>query len=676
MKKLFTLFAGMIIASAAWADEYVLKDTISTSELQTFFDNEPRAQRPEEALEAQWFEPMVISTGFNRDVIAEEIDSLYDSDGKLVKTISPIKRGNDTIAISYFNTEKEWTDPANAGNEKKQLHSYTYITEGAMRIKGPANEVFSAFPDDGRVECISDYFPGLYWLMGDYKKKNALCLREGITKTGKFVFKNIGCYQKLYFLAAAVGSGDGVKKMDAVVYYSDNTSDSASFTFLDHAKILISIKDTVKEDGVVKYGSDGKPKMETKYVVTTQYREHAACHDNFGNPPNKNDLKSFSYGNKTSYARVCEMEIDQHRLIDSISFISKLTGKDIGLVVFAVTGKVAKIGKPVASGEATEITDNSFHISWGAVDDAQSYRVDVATDEDFHHMIDGYNNQTVIGTDTTITNVSAGTDYYWRVRAVNDEGGQGKSSDREKVTTKGDPATREDAIDIEAEMATLKDAAQPVDLTIVRTLYKDGYFNTLCLPFDLASLEGTPIAGGELYKFLSARAEGESLLEINISPVSGNAVEAGKPYLIRWANPGETLTELVFRGVTVTASEGLTIGGEDEVQFVGHIGMEQIEYENHYNLFLGEKNQLYWPINDGTIMKGFRAYFAIPTGKDKSSAPVKQGTPARLSIHPNVPTSVATTEEQRTTPVKIIENGQLVIIRNGVRYNAAGQQLH
>lgn len=671
MRKLFTLLAGMLIASAMWADAYVLKDTILASELQTFFDNEPRTQRPEEVSAAQWFEPLEISSGFNRDVIAEEIDTIDNNK----YTISPIKRGNDTIVVSYFVKEEEWEHPENYDKNtiyKKLLHSYSYITQKAMGDLGKTGDKFSAFPDDGRVECISDNFPGLYWQMGDYTKKNALCLRKGITESGKFVFRNIGCYQKLYFLAAAVGSGSGEKEMKAVVYYSDNTNKETSFTFLDHANLLIPIKDTVKKDGDVQYDANGKPKMETVKYVTTKYRERAACHDNFGLPTS--DLKSFNYTNKTSYARVCEMEIDQHKLIDSISFISKLTGNDIGLVIFAVTGKVAEIATPVESEMVTtDITDNSFAISWDAVDGATSYRVDVATDEDFHHMVDGYNNETVIvGTDTVISNVSAGTDYYWRVRAVND-GGQGKSSAPRRVQTSGSPATREDANSIEAEMAALKTEGTETDLTILRTLYKDGYFNTLCLPFDLASLDGTPLAGGELFEFVSATADGENLLEINIAPVEGNVVEAGKPYLIRWANTGEVLTTLVFNGVTVTTSTGQSVGVG--VQFVGHIGMEQIEYENHYNLFLGGNNQLYWPISDGTIMKGFRAYFAIPTG-GSTPAPVRRGTPARLTIRSNVPTSVSSIQEQSNIPAKIIENGQLVIIKNGVRYNTTGQQIH
>lgn len=169
MKKFFILFAATCIASAAMADSYVLKDTITVGELQTLFDNEARTQKPEEEEAAQWFEPLEISSGFNRDVIAEEIDII---DNK--KTISPIKRGNDTIVVSYFVKEEEWEHPENFDNNtiyKKQLHSYSYITQKAMNDFGKTGETFSAFPDDGRVECISDNFSGIILADGGLHKE-------------------------------------------------------------------------------------------------------------------------------------------------------------------------------------------------------------------------------------------------------------------------------------------------------------------------------------------------------------------------------------------------------------------------------------------------------------------------------------------------------------------------
>lgn len=679
MKKFFILFAATCIASAAWSDAYVLKDTIPASELQTLFDNEARTQKPEEAEAAQWFEPLEIVSGFNRDVIAEEIDTIEN-----IKTISPIKRGNDTIVVSYFVKKEEWEHPENFDNNtiyKKQLHSYSYITQKAMNDLGKTGETFSAFPDDGRVECISDNFPGLYWQMGDYTKKNALCLRKGITESGKFVFRNVGCYQKLYFLAAAVGSGSGEREMNAVVYYSDGTNKGTSFTFLDHANLLIPIKDTIRVEGVAQYDANGKPRMETVKYVTTKYRERAACHDNFGLP--SSNLKSFSYGNKTSYARVCEMEIDQHKLIDSISFISKLTGTDIGLVIFAVTGKVANIAAPDANSDphsrapmrANDITENSFHVEWDAVAGAASYRIDVATDVDFHHMVDGYNNETVItGTDTIIEGLDNDHEYYWRVRSVDASGGQSASSAPRRTRTSGGsvPETGETNSDITAELTPYLNEALP-SINIYRTLYRDGYFNTLCLPFDLDAegIAASPIKDCELFSFVSAEKIGVAQLDIIIRPET--EIVAGVPYLVRWANTGDVIpSPLTFTNVEIRDVEGQTIGEENEVRFVGHISQEQIPFLDQSNLFVGEENTLYWPDNTNSNMKGFRAYFAIPNSSPLS---VPRGSAARLVIGANMPTDIDNIQKEQVQSRKVIENGVLLIEHNNVRYNVMGQKV-
>lgn len=612
MRKLFTFFAGLLVVSTLWADAV--------------------------------YEPLIVASGFNRDVIAEKRPiskwswSYYEAGQKYSynhATQSVIYAENDSV------------------NRNVLVEGYK-LTPGEMNLlreTGWPDD--NGNPGDRNVQCQSPDHLGLYWELAPYNGVNALCLKNdgkpGETNTGTLTFKNVGCFQKLYFLTFAGGLSKDSVSLTATVHYSDNTSDAETLYFYDCAKVdkrshRIGYKANIFTGGGFFKGINRAAKPDAS--------EHPSV-----------------------YAAASFMAIDHTKLIDHIDF--DFEAEKGGIAIFAVTGKTADIAAPEMKEDTeatTELVDNSFNIHWNAVAGATSYRVDVATDEDFHHMVDGYNNETVIhGTDTTISNIGSGTEYYWRVRAVNSEGGQSKSSAPKRVKTSGSPATREDANSIEAEMAVLKAEADPVDITILRTLYKDGYFNTLCLPFDLASLDGTPLAGGELYEFISATAEGENLLEINISPVPGNIVEAGKPYLIRWANTGEVLTTLVFKGVTVTTSTGQSVG--EGVQFVGHIGMEQIEYENHYNLFLGENNQLYWPINDGTIMKGFRAYFAIPTG-GSTPAPVRRGTPARLSIRSNVPTSVSSIQEQSNIPAKIIENGQLVIIKNGVRYNTTGQQIH
>ena len=64
-----------------------------------------------------------------------------------------------------------------------------------------------------------------------------------------------------------------------------------------------------------------------------------------------------------------------------------------------------------------------------------------------------------------------------------------------------------------------------------RTLYKDGNWNTLCLPFDLV-LEGSPLEGARV-KTLTSTAYADGTLTLNFSD-DLTSIEAGKPYIVKW----------------------------------------------------------------------------------------------------------------------------------------------
>ena len=64
-----------------------------------------------------------------------------------------------------------------------------------------------------------------------------------------------------------------------------------------------------------------------------------------------------------------------------------------------------------------------------------------------------------------------------------------------------------------------------------RTLYRDGAWNTLCLPFEV-TLEGSPLAGAEA-RTLSSASLSDDILTLNFSePVT--TLAAGTPYIIKW----------------------------------------------------------------------------------------------------------------------------------------------
>lgn len=76
------------------------------------------------------------------------------------------------------------------------------------------------------------------------------------------------------------------------------------------------------------------------------------------------------------------------------------------------------------------------------------------------------------------------------------------------------------------------------------TLYKDSYWNTLCLPFSIDNTGGTPLEGAiikELDVTTSSLTDG--LLTLNFKDATG--IVAGKPYIVKW-----TLTEADFTVTT------------------------------------------------------------------------------------------------------------------------------
>lgn len=225
------------------------------------------------------------------------------------------------------------------------------------------------------------------------------------------------------------------------------------------------------------------------------------------------------------------------------------------------------------------------------------------------------------------------------------------------------PKIREGEEFIEAYIANLMEGGEPTNMTINRTLYKDGAFNTLCLPFSLSTDEIAtgPLAGCELFEFVSASKDND-VLELNIQRTY--AITAGTPYLIKWES-GENIYSMTFNNVTITASTGSIVGESGNVQFVGTMG--QSELTAGEELFLGANNTLYWPSNSNKL-KGFRAYFLV----NDNVAP--HGAPARIVMRDNSTTGVEAVSANIYC-TKHIENGRLYIIKNGVRYNAQGQMI-
>lgn len=148
-----------------------------------------------------------------------------------------------------------------------------------------------------------------------------------------------------------------------------------------------------------------------------------------------------------------------------------------------------------------------------------------------------------------------------------------------------------------------------------RTLYKDGAWNTICLPFDV-TIAGSPLAGAEARALTSGSIDGTTL---NLT--FGNAVTelvAGTPYIIKWES-GDNLVSPVFSGVTIdadadgsydteTASPAVTT--DERVRFLGTYKSTAFDAEDKSILLMGGANTLYYP-TAGAGIGAQRAYFKI-----------------------------------------------------------------
>ena len=237
----------------------------------------------------------------------------------------------------------------------------------------------------------------------------------------------------------------------------------------------------------------------------------------------------------------------------------------------------------------------------------------------------------------------------------------------------GVTATLSDTGDNSALIDALS-SAKYANVTINRTLYKDGYWNTLCLPFDMTNAQLTaqltPYALKELDldnyydannipyekrndgKYYDGSTEytgnvdalhqtGLDGTTLNLYFKNATSIEAGKPYIIKWnkandyvayngqnAETCSDITSLTFNGVTIDADASTEVsftGGK----FKGTYAPITWPTENQSILFLGvkdNKSALYYPQPDLTDpqnpkyprVNAFRAYFQIGDG---TSAP-------------------------------------------------------
>ena len=198
----------------------------------------------------------------------------------------------------------------------------------------------------------------------------------------------------------------------------------------------------------------------------------------------------------------------------------------------------------------------------------------------------------------------------------------------------------EDATDTDTKIE--KNNGKTQDVTLTRSL-KAGVWNTICLPFDVTAdqVESVLKATDNVKEF---DKEDKATATIFFKPAT--EMKAGVPYLIK---PTEDATVLNFKGVTINNVDKLNRKNGNDYCICGVFGKYTMKTDGT-ELFLNAAGKFVAPAAATNTMKGFRAYFMVPSG---SSA---------AAININI--------DGETTGINNIETETTV---NGKVYNLNGQ---
>lgn len=187
----------------------------------------------------------------------------------------------------------------------------------------------------------------------------------------------------------------------------------------------------------------------------------------------------------------------------------------------------------------------------------------------------------------------------------------------------------------------------PTNVCLIdRTLYRDGSWNTLCLPFDV-TLADSPLADAKVKKLVKETNDNPAKESAYIDNLDNNneekdyyilhltfedeetELQAGVPYIVKWDTPAATnLVNPVFKGVTIDynaeAQSRMTFSYTD-VNFEGRYAPVEITAVGGDNtkLYLGASNTYYYP-NAPMTIGAQRAIFQLKNGY-RAAEPVSGG---------------------------------------------------
>ena len=206
----------------------------------------------------------------------------------------------------------------------------------------------------------------------------------------------------------------------------------------------------------------------------------------------------------------------------------------------------------------------------------------------------------------------------------------------------------------------------------------DVSYSTICLPFNLTTLEGTPYEGASVLKFDKAEdsdVAGDNRTFLTFKEVTfknGDIMEAGKPYLIKVNTPIAKGEEKIFKNVTCppigTQGQSVTHNG---VTFYGLLNPATFTAAQLKDmLFLTADNRLVTLYGQNSVnINGLRGYFTVNGGMSKTAEFV-------LNLPEKVTTSIPMISLADSLKVtKYLWNGQIYIQRGNEVYDLSGARV-
>ena len=222
-------------------------------------------------------------------------------------------------------------------------------------------------------------------------------------------------------------------------------------------------------------------------------------------------------------------------------------------------------------------------------------------------------------------------------------------------------------------------AGKACGLDFYRPMMK-GSFNSICLPFDLTSLVGTPYEGATVMKYKGASyrvQNGEGMVDFNFEEVT--TINAGEPYLIKLKDGAAVSGMARFTGVTMATDapdevsmapitgEGAPSGAKALYQGVFDLKTWSVVDKELFPVFvLMDKDRLGQVLTYGD-MYGFRGYFRVQG--------LPTSTKAAISMRKPTATGLVDHKGQEVDIEKFMREGRVYIRVGEALYTIAGERV-